>query len=283
MTEASDVTRRLTRFYEEISSLDSIVRALSRAGVDTGKITAGDLYTRGLDCQNLGGFENLELLASVAAEYAPIEPHHRIVDVACGLGGPGRYLADRFGCSVAGIDLLPMRIDTARILTQMTGLADRVTYQVADATDLPFADRWSDQVWMLDASIHMRDKAGLFREIARVLQPGGLLVMHDQTAPIPRVMAPVTRRAPYIAPPLPQLIRYVEDAGLRLLTWRDTTDRVLEHFEQRRAAREERPEPTSTAESRRRRERQRVAGNAYIEALRDHGGRTGILVAKRRS
>ena len=59
MTEASDVTRRLTRFYEEISSLDSIVRALSRAGVDTGKITAGDLYTRGLDCQNLGGFENL--------------------------------------------------------------------------------------------------------------------------------------------------------------------------------------------------------------------------------
>ncbi len=282
MAENSDATRRLTSFYGDISSLDSIVRALSREGVDTGKITASDLYTRGLDCQNLGGFAGLERIAAVAGEYATLAPHHRVVDIGCGLGGPGRYLADRYGCSITGVDLLSLRVDTARMLTQMTGLGERVTYRAADATDLPFDDGSFEQAWMLDASIHIRDKAGLFREIARVLRTDGLLVMHDQTAPIPRVMAPVTRRAPYIAPPLPQLIRYVEDAGLRLITWRDTTDMVLRHFEERRDAGDQQPESRPNAESRRRRERQRAARDAYIEALKNHGGRTGILVARRK-
>src|SRR5262245_47084943 len=48
---------------------------------------------------------------------------------------------------------------------------------------------------MLDVSMHIRDKGALFREITRVLRPGGMLVMHEQTAPIPKAMQPITRRA----------------------------------------------------------------------------------------
>jgi ubiquinone/menaquinone biosynthesis C-methylase UbiE len=87
----------------------------------------------------------------------------------------------------------------------MTGMSDRISYRVAGASDLDFEDDSFEQVWMLDVSMHIRDKQALFAEIARVLSPDGLLVMHDQTRPLPKAMRPVMRQAPYIAPSLPQL------------------------------------------------------------------------------
>ena len=152
-----------------------------------------------------------------------------------GLGGPGRFLVDQFGCSVVGVDLLPLRIDLAQVLTDLTKIRERISYRVADATNLGLEDGSFAQVWMLDVSMHIRDKQALFGEIARVLRPDGLLVMHEQMGPLPKAMLPVRRRAPYIAPSFPQLIRYVEGAGLRVLTWRDTTDIVLDYFVRMRA------------------------------------------------
>ena len=37
------------------------------------------------------------------ADTLPIQPGHRIVDIGCGIGGPARYLAERFGCRVSGV------------------------------------------------------------------------------------------------------------------------------------------------------------------------------------
>jgi len=180
-----------------------------------------------------------------------------------------------------GTDLLPKRTEIARALTRKTGLEKRISYRVADATDLPFRDGSFAQAWMLDVSMHIRDKGALFRQIARVLRPGGLLVMHEQTAPIPAAMRPITRRAPYIAPSLPQLIRHVEAAGLRLLTWRDTTARVLEYFQGIRARLEGSPAPPAGDKGSGWREQGLAIVGGYMETLANLGGRTGILVARR--
>jgi len=201
--------RRLERFYGEMTSVDAVLRGLGKDGA-SGKVAAADLYTRSLDVQNLGGFEMLERTAALAAESAALDGTSQVLDVGCGVGGPGRYLADRFGCTVTGIDLLPERIQVAAALTKMVGLTKRVAYRQADATDLPFSDAAFDQAWMLDASVHVADKGALFRQLARVLKPQGLLVMHDHIGPLPPAMRPVTRRAPYIAPSLPQMLRYIE-------------------------------------------------------------------------
>jgi ubiquinone/menaquinone biosynthesis C-methylase UbiE len=278
---SSSSSRRLTKFYGEMSSsIERVTQALAAEGVDLAQLTARDLYTRSLDCQNLGSYAMLEVLASAACEYGKLGAPDRVLDVGCGLGGPGRFLAGRFGCAVVGIDLVPLRTEIARALSERTGLGGRIEYRVADATALPFEDGSFGGAWMLDVSMHIRDKRALFGEIARVLQPGGLLVMHEQTAPIPSAMRAVTRRAPYIAPSLPQLLRYVDDAGLRVLTWRDTTPRVLEYFEQMKA----RPQPVAASPSPSGdagREWWRAVVDGYIETLAHLGGRTGILVAKR--
>jgi SAM-dependent methyltransferase len=231
MAELTASTAKLTRFYSEMSpSLETVKESLTVAGVDPEHARASDLYERDIDCHNLGMYRMLQVLADIVAEYGAPTSHDLMLDLGCGIGGPGRFLADRFGCSVLGVDLLPLRVEIAEALAELTHTDDRVSYRVADATDLDLADELFAQVWMLDVSMHIRNKRALFAEIARVLQPDGLLVMHEQTGPLPSAMKPVMRQAPYIAPSLPQLIRYIEAAGLRVLTWRDTTRVVIEYF-----------------------------------------------------
>jgi SAM-dependent methyltransferase len=112
-----------------------------------------------------------------------------------------------------------------------------VSYRQAEATALPFPDAAFHQTWMLDASMHVRDKVALFGELARVLRDGGLLVLHDQWGPLPPAMRPVMRIAPYFAPALGQLLRHLERAGFRLLAWQDTTAQVLAYMQERRDGR----------------------------------------------
>jgi SAM-dependent methyltransferase len=279
--DSSTDTGRLQSLYREMTSLDGIFKVLAKAGVDVDHLQARDLYERSLDCQNLGAYDMLLVVASVVADYAAPRPEDVVLDVGCGMGGPGRFVVDRFGCSVLGVDLLPLRIEAAEVLTERTGLADRISYRIAPATQLPADDASLSQVWMLDVGIHVHDKGALFAEIARVLRPGGLFVMHDQTGPLPRAMEPATRGAPFIAPSLAELVDYVEGAGLRALRWQDSTSSVIDYF-RRIDERIERSESTQPGRSRPWREYVAVSAAAYITTLAHLGGRTGVLIAERR-
>jgi ubiquinone/menaquinone biosynthesis C-methylase UbiE len=277
MPESAASAAKLAKFYGEMSpSVDTVKAALTAAGVDAEHPQAQDLYRRDLDCHNLGMFRMLETIADVASRFGAPAGGDVVLDLGCGVGGPGRYLADRYGCSVVGADLVPIRIEIAQALTALTAMQDRITYRIADATALEDADDSFTQVWMLDVSMHVRDKRALFGEIARVLEPGGLMVMHDQLGPLPAAMRPVMRQAPYIAPSLPQLVRYVEGAGLRMVTWHDTTAIAVEYF---RAMRDLVLQASAPDDSR------RGTGipilDGYLETLADLDGRTGCLVARR--
>ena len=279
MADTAESTARLTKFYEDLSpSLESILSILTATGVDTDRLKASDLYERDLDCHNLGMHTMLKVVAGVVAEYGAPTAHDRLLDLGCGLGGPGRFLVDRFQCSIVGVDLLSLRVELAQRLSELTVMDEHISYQVGDATNLDIKGASFDQVWMLDVSMHIKNKRGLFSEIARVLRPGGLMVMHEMPGPLPKAMSPLTRRVPYIAPSLPQLVRYVESAGLRLLTWRDTTPQVLDYFTEVRALLRNAP---ATGRERDTHDIGVVVLDSYIETLGTLGGRTGILIARR--
>ncbi len=278
--------RRLSTFYGEVygemTSVQEVLRVLGRTGGKPGTVKAADLYTRSLDCQNHGGYAMLQRITAVAAPYGELRPHVRVVDVGCGVGGPGRFLADRYGCQVIGVDVVPERVKAATALTKLTGLTRRVSHRLADATALPFPDSAFHQVWMLDASMRVRDKTALFGELARVLKQGGLLVLHDQWG-LPPAMRPVMRRAPCFAPALGQLLRHLERAGFRLLAWQDTTAQTLAYMQEPRNGRlEQQLESAATAADRKRYQRGLRLRNAYVEALSAQGSRTGIVVAERK-
>jgi len=58
--------------------------------------------------------------------------------VGCGIGGPSRYLAKRFGCRVTGLDLTPEFFRVAGMLAERTGLSEKVDYCVGDGPAVPF-------------------------------------------------------------------------------------------------------------------------------------------------
>ena len=102
-----------------------------------------------------------------------------MLDVGSGLGGPARYFARRFGCRVSGIDLTAEFCDVARHLTSRLGLDERVSFEPGDALSMPFGDAAFDGAYSMNVSMNIADKRALYREIRRVLKPGGWLVLSE--------------------------------------------------------------------------------------------------------
>ena len=158
----TDVEATVQRYYGDRPVLQRIDDALRAAGVDPERPSHRDLWP----------FDQLHSRGIVAtrehAERARLQAGMYVLEVGCGLGGASRYLAAECGCRVAAIDLTPNFVETARILTARCGLKDRVEIRQANALALPFQNGTFDHVW----SYAVTDKAGLAREVARVLKPG---------------------------------------------------------------------------------------------------------------
>ncbi|MED6183263.1 Tocopherol O-methyltransferase, chloroplastic [Stylosanthes scabra] len=101
----------------------------------------------------------------------------KIVDVGCGIGGSSRYLSQKFGATAVGITLSPVQAQRANALAAAQGLANKASFQVADALDQPFPDGQFDLVWSMESGEHMPDKAKFVSELARVAAPGATIII----------------------------------------------------------------------------------------------------------
>ncbi|HEU4726798.1 MAG TPA: class I SAM-dependent methyltransferase [Kofleriaceae bacterium] len=171
----------------------------------------------------------------------------RLLDLACGSGGPALRIAERTGCSVVGVDVHEDAIATASSLAAQRGLADRARFQVADAGGrLPFADSQLDAITCIDSINHLPDRAAVLRECVRVLRPGGRLLFTDPiTLTGPLSSEEIAIRSSigfflFVPPGYDQ--RVIEEAGLRLLVCEDVTDNMAELAQRRADARAARAE-----------------------------------------
>ena len=103
-----------------------------------------------------------------------------VLDFGCGLGGADAVLVQRHGAaSVTGLDIQPLLVERATARAKRLGLERQLTYVLGVPGHIPFPDASFDVVFTKDAIIHIADKAAVLREIARVLRPGGLLLLGD--------------------------------------------------------------------------------------------------------
>ena len=113
----------------------------------------------------------------------------RVLDAGCGTGRMSRYLADR-GCQVSGVDLSPGMVAMAR--RDHPDLA----FTVGSLTDLPYADDRFAGVMLWYSIIHTppAGQARIFAEAARVLRPGGHLLVGFQSGEGTRDVSAAYRR-----------------------------------------------------------------------------------------
>ena len=154
-------------------SAEQILDELRVRGAPLDSLSPEDLFP--LDQDHYGGADATEALAVRAG----IGDGDAVLDLCSGLGGPARFVAWRFGCRVTGIDLTRTRVEGARRLTDLVGLAERVQFVHGDVTDLPFPDDSFDVCSSQESLLHVGDKRRLFAECRRVLRPGGRIAFSD--------------------------------------------------------------------------------------------------------
>ncbi|MDQ6603988.1 MAG: methyltransferase domain-containing protein [Chloroflexota bacterium] len=163
-----------------------ILAGLRAAGKDPDSLRLEDLAQG--DQLHAGGVPATRALIRRAA----IEPGMRVLDIGGGLGGPARLIAHDAGCSVTVLDLSEENCEAGAMLTACVGLSDRVTFRQGSALAMPFPDGAFDWAWMQHAAMNIAEKERLFREIHRVLRPGGRLAMHEIMAgPVQPLLFPV--------------------------------------------------------------------------------------------
>lgn len=109
-----------------------------------------------------------------------LDARSRVLDVACGSGGPALFTARTTGCHVMGVDITANGIQTATGLAASLGLTGRAVFQQVDAdAPLPFQDGSFDAVTSIDSMNHFLDRTRLLKEWYRVLRPGGRILFTD--------------------------------------------------------------------------------------------------------
>jgi len=123
---------------------------------------------------NIGGAASMDRLA----ELCHITKDTAVLDVGCGTGGNACYLANRYGCTVIGVDIAEQMVDYARRRAAELGLASRVSFKVGDAYNLEFPDDSFDVALTMFVSQFL-DPARAFPEFKRVLKRGGHLGINE--------------------------------------------------------------------------------------------------------
>lgn len=123
---------------------------------------------------NPNAFFSLTTLRRVAAALS-LGPGRTVVDLGCGHGGPGLWVARHSGADIIGIDLSAAGVALACERAATLGMSERARFQVGDLTATCLPDRSCDAVMSLDVLLFVRDQAAALQEIARILRADGLL------------------------------------------------------------------------------------------------------------
>ena len=228
MESASQEFIRVEAHYQHQNLEADILAALAAAGKDLNHLKPEDLAP--FDEFHIRGRKaTLEL-----ARELNLSESSRVLDVGSGLGGPSRCLAQEFGCHVTGIDLSREYCEVAGMLAKRLGLELLVSYCHGNAVDMPFKDATFDLLWTQHAAMNIADKDTLYREMWRVLKPGGKLAIYDVLEgaggavcfPVPWAC---DSSASFLASP-ESLRKTLEGIGFEILLWRDTTETCRSWF-----------------------------------------------------
>lgn len=127
--------------------------------------TVDDRYPAGFEHISFLTFDELVIIT------AELDggPQSHLLDIACGAGGPGLWVAGELHARLVGVDLsrVGLRVAATRAAVIAT---DRASFAAADLTALPLAAGCVTSAMSVDALQYVRHKQLAFAEVHRVLQ-----------------------------------------------------------------------------------------------------------------
>jgi len=139
---------------DERGPFDEALRRAREQAYDPGEYVEQESFMRAPEIREL-------------AERAGIAPDVSVLDLCCGVAGPGRFVTRVFGCSYLGVDASASAVGIAR--ERADGLPCR--FEVAHVPPLPPGT--FDVVLLLETMLAFPDKETLVQEIADALPAGG--------------------------------------------------------------------------------------------------------------
>jgi SAM-dependent methyltransferase len=172
--------------------LDEVARLLTMAAgpgpaVATARVGTNEGYRTWAETYDEPGNQLVDVEGPVVRSILDELPPGVAVDAACGTGRHSVHLAAR-GHRVIGVD------SSAEMLAVARTKLPEGDWRLGDLHDLPVADDEADLVVCALALAHVPDLAPVFAEFARVLRPGGHLVVSDLRSLVEGVAQPVGSR-----------------------------------------------------------------------------------------
>ena len=148
------------------------------------------------------------------AHQARVGPGVSVLDLCCGVAGPGRMITAESGCHYLGVDQSASALATAR------QLAGKLPCRFEQAHLPPLPDGRFEVVFLLETMLAFRDKDALLAEVVRVLEPGGRFAFTvEEGRPLTQQERARMPAADTVWPiELAELTGVLRDAGLAV-TW----------------------------------------------------------------
>jgi SAM-dependent methyltransferase len=149
------------------------------------------------------------------AHQARVGPGVSVLDLCCGVAGPGRMITAEWGCRYLGIDHSASALATAR------QLAGNLSCRFEQAHLPPLPEGRFEVVFLLETMLAFPDKDALVGEVSRVLEPGGRFAFTvEEGRPLNQQERARMPGADTVWPiELAELTGVLRDAGLAV-TWR---------------------------------------------------------------
>jgi SAM-dependent methyltransferase len=141
------------------------------------------------------GFLSMTDLHNIV-QHVGIGKGQTLVDLACGRGGAGLWVARELGVRLTGIDISAVAVEEARRRVAAFGLEGRAQFQVADFAATRLATTSFDAAMSIDALYLVADKTGSINEVARILRPGARFVFTTWDVDLPLM---ITDHRPILA------------------------------------------------------------------------------------
>ena len=126
------------------------------------------------------GFEHISFLTlpemRMMAAALQLDAKSVLVDVGCGMGGPGLWIARETGARLIGVDISTVALARSRERAVARGLADVGRFTSGTFARTGLDDASADGAMSVDALQYAPNKRAALREAARVLRPRGRLV-----------------------------------------------------------------------------------------------------------